>query len=226
MNKHLIHFLILFLSLSSGIFAQKKISILGDSYSTFYGYVVPAGNACWYGVPGEKKENDVKQVEETWWYRFIDEHGYKLECNNSYSGATICHTGYDKADFSDRSFVTRMDSLGNPDIIFIFGGTNDSWAGSPIGHFQYENWTKADLYNFRPAFCYLLDHITRSYPNARVYNLMNTELSEDITNSINEICSHYGITNIHLRDIEKQWGHPSVKGMKSISEQVWTVVSQ
>ena len=53
-----------------------------------------------------------------------------------------------------------------------------------------------------------------------------TKLSEDITNSINEICSHYGITNIRLRDIDKQWGHPSVKGMKSISEQVWTVVSQ
>lgn len=33
MNKHLIHFLILFLSISSGIFAQKKISILGDSLS-------------------------------------------------------------------------------------------------------------------------------------------------------------------------------------------------
>ena len=179
MNKYLIHFLILFLSLSSGIFAQKKISILGDSYSTFYGYVIPAGNACWYGVPGEKKENDVKQVEETWWYRFIDEHGYKLECNNSYSGATICHTGYDKADFSDRSFVTRMDSLGNPDIIFIFGATNDCWAGAPLGEYKYERWAKEDLYQFRPAMAYMLDHMIDRYPNVEIYFLLNSDLKEE-----------------------------------------------
>ena len=48
--------------------------------------VSPAANLCWYGVPGEKKDNDVTKVEETWWYRFIHEHGFQLERNNSYSG--------------------------------------------------------------------------------------------------------------------------------------------
>lgn len=110
------------LTFASAIFAQQKISVLGDSYSTYHGYVTPDTNLSWYGVPGEKKENDVKRVEDTWWHRFINEHGYQLEQNNSYSGATICHTGYSKNDYSDRSFVTRMDGLGNPDVIFIFGG--------------------------------------------------------------------------------------------------------
>lgn len=64
-------------------YAQQKISILGDSYSTFYGYVTPDTNLCWYGVPGEKKENDVTQVDETWWRLFLKEYGYRLECNNS-----------------------------------------------------------------------------------------------------------------------------------------------
>lgn len=225
MNKYLIQLLVLF-SLSSGIFAQDKVSILGDSYSTFYGYVLPDTNLCWYGVPGEKKENDVRHVEETWWHQFIKEHGYKLERNNSYSGATICNTGYDKADFSDRSFVTRMSDLGNPDILFIFGGTNDSWAGSPIGDYKYADWSKTELYSFRPAFCYLLDSLVKHYPNARIYVITNSELSQDITDSINKICHHYRVTNIRLHDIEKQWGHPSVEGMKSICEQVWNVVSQ
>lgn len=36
---------------SLGGFAQNKVSILGDSYSTFYGYVTPETNLCWYGVP-------------------------------------------------------------------------------------------------------------------------------------------------------------------------------
>lgn len=49
-----------------------------------------------------------------------------MKRNNSYSGSTVCHTGYQKADYSDRSFATRMDNLGNPDVLLVFGGTNDS----------------------------------------------------------------------------------------------------
>lgn len=143
--KVFIGFIVVFLTIVSGLFAQQKISILGDSYSTFHGYVTPDSNLCWYGVPGEEKDNDVKRVEDTWWHRFIDDYGYKLECNNSYSGSTVCNTGYKKADYSDRSFVARMDNLGNPDLIFIFGGTNDSWIGVPIGEYQYKDWSKAEF---------------------------------------------------------------------------------
>ena len=174
----------------------------------------------------EKRENDVKRVEDTWWYLLINEHGYQMERNNSYSGSTVCHTGYEKADYSDRSFVTRMDNLGNPDVLLVFGGTNDSWAKAPIGSYQYADWTKADLYSFRPAFCRLMDYLTKRYPDTRIYNITNTELSEDVINSMDEICRHYGVTNIRLRDIDKQWGHPSIKGMKSICEQVWDKIGK
>lgn len=222
--KALFPLLVLFLVLTSGLSAQQKVSILGDSYSTFYGYITPDTNNCWYCVPGEKKENDVKSVEETWWYRFMNDNGYQLEINNSYSGATVCNTGYKKADYTDRSFITRMSNLGKPDLILIFGGTNDSWAGAPIGDYKYADWTKEELYSFRPAFCMMLDYVTKHYPEAKVYNITNTELSEDVTTSIDEICRHYGITNIRLHDIDKQWGHPSVQGMKSISDQISEVV--
>lgn len=205
---------------TSGIWAQKRVSVLGDSYSTFYGCVTPDTNLCWYGVPGEKKENDVTKAEETWWHLLISEHGWLLERNNSYSGATVCHTGYKKADFSDRSFVTRMEHLGNPDIILVFGGTNDSWAGVPIGEYQYEGWTKEALYSFRPAFCRMLDYLTRRYPDAKIVNITNTELSEEITRSMEEACRHYHVDNLLLHDIDKQWGHPSVSGMKEICRQV------
>lgn len=29
---------------------EERLSILGDSYSTFEGYVQPASNNCWYGL--------------------------------------------------------------------------------------------------------------------------------------------------------------------------------
>ncbi len=131
--------------------------------------------------------------------------------------------GLSKADYSDRSFVTRMD---NPDVLLVFGGTNDSWAKVPIGDYQYADWSKEDLYNFRPAFCRLMDYLIKNYPDTKIYNITNSELSEGVTNSIDEICRHYGVPNIRLHDIEKQTGHPFIKGMKSINEQIWEVVGK
>jgi hypothetical protein len=34
------------------------------------------------------------------------------------------------------------------------------------------------------------------------------------------ICDHYHVPYIQLKDIEKQWGHPSQKGMRDIAVQV------
>lgn len=136
-------------SLASG--QTKSVSILGDSYSTYEDFVTPSTNELWYYAKSKPERTDVKDVRQTWWYQVIKENGWRLCVNNSYSGATISYTGYDGNDYRDRSFNTRMTDLGNPDIIFIFGATNDSWAGTPIGEYKYEGITYGDLYQFRPA---------------------------------------------------------------------------
>lgn len=220
MKKHASIVLLLFLVLGtvSGQ-SHKSVSILGDSYSTFEGYVQPDTNYVWY-FPTLKTNTDVTSVRQTWWHRFISENKFRLCENNSFSGSTICNTGYNRADYSDRSFITRMDNLGNPDIIFIFGATNDCWAKAPIGNYQYEGWKKADLYSFRPAMAYLLDHMTARYPNVEIYFLLNSELTPEIDESVKTVCSHYHIDCIELKDIDKKSGHPSIKGMEQISNQV------
>ncbi len=215
--------LALAMCLNAGAQTQKKVSILGDSYSTYGGYVSPETNLCWYNgtdrAPG--KNNDVEAVEQTWWYQLIDQDPtLTLERNNSYSGATVCCTGYRGDDFSDRAFISRVNNLGNPDIIIILGGTNDSWAKSPVGEFKYSDWTKADLMTFRPAFAYMLDRLKSLYPDATIINVVNSELSEEVTESQQTICDRYGVQNILLTDVDKQWGHPSIKGMKAIADQV------
>ena len=50
-------------------FAQKKVSILGDSYSTFQGYVTPGSNDCWYFGNGKNADsrNTLETMEQTWW---------------------------------------------------------------------------------------------------------------------------------------------------------------
>jgi hypothetical protein len=198
----------------------KAVSILGDSYSTYEDFVTPATNELWYYAKNSEQKTDVKDVRQTWWHQLIKENGWRLAVNNSYSGATISYTGYDGNDYSPRSFNTRMDNLGQPDIIFIFGATNDSWAGSPIGDFKYEGIKKVDLYEFRPALAHMLRWMTDRYVNTEIYFILNTELKDEINTSVKTICAHYGVPVITLTEVDKISGHPSVKGMRQIADQV------
>ena len=211
---------LLIINTSICLMAQtKSVSILGDSYSTFQGYLEPDTNYVWY-FTRPQNGTDVKSVKETWWHKFITDNGYKLCLNNSFSGSTICNTGYGQGDVHTWSFVARMDHLGCPDIIFIFGGTNDCWAKSPIGEYKYENWSHQDLYSVRPAVAYMLDHMTQRYPNVEIYFLLNSELTEDINETMRTICAHYNVPLIELHDIKKIAGHPSVEGMAAINDQI------
>lgn len=201
------------LSFIFSLSAQVKVSILGDSYSTYEGWI-PEGNEPWYG---ENIGNDVKDVKDTWWHQLIDDNGLQLELNNSWSGATICNTGYNGEDYTYRSFLTRSGSLGeNPDLILVFGGTNDSWAGSPIGEKD-----GSDMYTVRPAAKEMFKNIKANYPEALCIAILNTELKEDVENAIIEACEIENIPFVKLQSIDKQYGHPSINGMKQIAHQVW-----
>jgi hypothetical protein len=203
--------------------APKTISFLGDSYTTFEGYI-PEGNAIWYYSQPDTSRTDVSSVEQTWWHQVVTDGGYKLDTNDSYSGATISYTGYNGQDFTDRSFITRLPRVGNPNILIILGGTNDSWAGAQVGEYQYEDFQTEDLYYYRPALAKLLQDAKELYPKTQLLFVMNSELREDITDSSKEICEHYGVPFLQLQDIDKKAGHPNVAGMKSIAAQVLSVL--
>ena len=194
---------------------KQTVAVLGDSYSTFEGFI-PKGYATWY-TTAVQKATDVNKVEQTWWWQVIKEGGYKMGNINSYSGSTICNTGYRDEDYSDRSFINRTTLLGNPDIILICGGTNDSWANAPIGNYQYSNWKRADLYCFRPALAKLLSDLRQRHPNVDIYFILNSEQKEEINESVKKICKTYQVPVIALHGIDKKNGHPSIKGMRSSS---------
>ena len=209
-------FTLLMITATIAVAAQtKKVSILGDSYSTYKG-IIPSNYSTFY----PDANNDVSSVDHTGRRLYKKAKGYQLEKNDSWGGTTICGTGYGRMDSSRSNFISRVDSLGNPDIIFVFGGTNDAWANSPVGEYQYSDWTKDDCKNFRPALACLLDMLQKRYPKASIYSILNSELREPINESFREICKHYNVQLIELHDIEKQNGHPSVSGMKSICDQL------
>jgi len=193
----------------------KKVSVLGDSYSTFVG-IIPSNYSSFY--PNDR--NDVTKIEQTWWSLYVNAKGYALEKNDSWGGTTICGTGYGGMDSSRSNFISRVDSLGNPDIIFVFGGTNDAWANSPMGEYQYSDWTKDDCKYFRPALACLIDMLQKRYAQAEICFILNSELREPVNESMREVCKHYNVKLVELHDIEKQNGHPSINGMKSICDQL------
>lgn len=225
MKNRLLLFLFLLTCLSAGA-QTKSVSVLGDSYSTFEGYLTPNTNAVWYDLKHAANKTDVESVTQTWWHQLIRKNGWKLCVNNSYSGSTICNTGYDGNDYSDRSFTTRMDNLGCPDIIFIFGATNDSWCGAPIGEYQYDGIRPDQLWQFRPALAHLLAWMKDRYINTEIYFILNNELKQEINESVNIICEHYGVPVITLKDIDKKSGHPSVKGMEQIATQIQEAINK
>ena len=215
--------LLMLIAMGANAQCKKSVAIFGDSYSTFENYLSCDTNAVWY-FQGKQKKTDVTDVEQTWWHMLLKEKGWKLECNNSFSGSTICYTGYRKEDYQNRSCHNRLRYLGSPDIILVFGATNDCWAKSPIGDYKYADWTKKDLYSFRPAMAAMCDGLKKRYPNVDIYFIMNCDLTETITTSCRTICNHYGIPMIELHDVDKINGHPSIKGMKTIAEQVGAAV--
>ena len=91
----------------------QTVAILGDSYSTFEGFVTPSTNELWYFVKNDGR-TDVTDVTQTWWWQVVKEGGYHLGVNNSYSGSTIGFRGYNGDDYTARSFITRMTNWATP----------------------------------------------------------------------------------------------------------------
>lgn len=209
----------------SAVAPRAGVSILGDSYSTFEGHVSPDTNYVWYFKVPNPELTDVTDVKQTWWQQLIRDKGLRLEVNNSFSGSTICHRGYRGEDYSDRSFLTRVKELGSPDIILVFGGTNDSWAGVEVGDYldaegKTADGSEPDFYTFRPALDVMLSTMKDYYPGTDIYFIVNTKLRPEITESIVTLCRKHGVETIMLENIAKKANHPSVKGMAEIARQV------
>lgn len=128
---------------------NKKISILGDSISTFAGWT-PEGNRNRY-----PQDNLITDVNLTWWKKLIDSNGALLGVNDSWAGTRFSNNSpTDTGDvgpnrcMSSTFRINRLGGNGAPDYIFIFGGTNDLHFNEPIGAWEPDdpqNLTEAEI---------------------------------------------------------------------------------
>ena len=201
---------------------MKNCIIFGDSYSTYAGHI-PDGYPTYYPC------GDVDSVDKTWWASFCEKADLNLVQNNSWSGSPLGFTGYNNMDCSKfGSFIARYRELKNEgffennaiDTVFVFGGTNDSWAGAPLGSLQFSDWEEKDLFGVLPAICYFAHTLKTDLPEAEIVFLSNTGIKEEIRSCFEEVAKQFGVKCVALHDIDKENNHPSQKGMASICQQL------
>lgn len=143
----------------TSIYSGKTISILGDSISTFNGYI-PDGNATYY------PSGTVTQVTDTWWKKLIDALGMTLNVNNSWSGSRVTTTGGE----TSAGCMTRCESLGEtPDVIIVWMGINDFNNEVALGTYDGKSVIPETTTTFREAYGIMLNKILTTYPYSEVW---------------------------------------------------------
>lgn len=208
----------------NGAEKYPSFSILGDSISTFSGYI-SEGNNTWY--PKDSETNDVQSVDETWWKMFEADFGSEIAVNNSYSGSPVSYDA--SADGVDSlaksySFIGRSETIGSPDLLLVFGGTNDSnfikSKGGNVGEYKYADWTDDDLTAYRPALAYLLHKLKTGHPDVQIVFMLGSWIIDSVKESTHTICDHYNVPCVDLTDVTMAGGHPDKVGMVTIKNQL------
>ena len=205
---------------------MKNAIILGDSYSTYKGYI-PEGYPTYY------PSVDVDSADKTWWGMLCEQADVKWIQNNSWSGSPLGFTGYNGDDCSRfGSFIARYRDLKNNgffeqnkiDTVFVLGGTNDSWADAPLGEVQLGNWEESDLFSVLPAICYLTYILKNDLPEADIILIINTDIKPEIRDCFEVAAKAFGAKFVRLRDVDKVNNHPTAAGMAAICRQVAAVL--
>lgn len=203
----------------------KKAAILGDSISTFTGWI-PLGNISRY--PQLLYTDGVKTVEQTWWKGVIDDFGMEFGVNISQSGLGMCKRDLVPSYGADESVIKQLGLNGTPDVIFIYMGTNDLPDGVDIG--TYENAVAGNVDKVIDSFFTAVLLLKQYYPSAELvlitpyYCEMRyaSERLDIFVNEVAKLCEDNGILMVDLRTsgitAEELVDniHPGISGMEKI----------
>ena len=202
--------------------AAKKVSVIGDSISTFGGYI-PAE----FGHHYPCADGSVTHVEQTYWWQLIYDRmkNARLDANISYSGTRVTnHKGTDADSFTER--YINLGGVGDPDIVLIHGGTNDWAAGCTMhpggGSCKTETVSEeklAEIFasadaattrnevealsstDFCSAYVKLICLIQQQYPDAKIVCIIGDAVSVGQQKSIMAIANHYGAKYVDLLSV-------------------------
>ena len=232
----------------------KVISILGDSISTYEGYIPAADGFNLEHVARYPQSNLLTDVNETWWMQVLTKLNAKLGVNESWRSTEIgniydveVNSGYEgtKACMASLTRIQNLGSNGTPDIILFYGGTNDITQRRIVGEFSTETApSHVDLTSVKwdtvaEAYATAIMRMQYYYPDAQIIAMLPTYTSNN-TNSVIEkyntvfanICEHYKIPYIDLRNCGittshlPDGTHPNAEGMDYITNAVLNAMSK
>ena len=97
-------------------------SVLGDSISTFYGYV-PENYAVFYTLEAAMY-NGLTSIEDVWWHQVMNYLGAELLVDAAYSGGRVFGNEFPAANTYERIRALRTPQH-EPDGILVYLGYND-----------------------------------------------------------------------------------------------------
>ena len=233
---------------TSRSFVGKVISIMGDSISTFEGWI-PVDDG--HNLNHRKRypqANLFDDVRLTWWHMLITNLGAKLGVNDSWAGSMVSNTATTNsgdlgpdACMSSVTRITNLGSNGTPDLIFFYGGTNDAARNVPMGTFDPSKFQQVDLTTttwstFADAYAVAIMRMQYFYPDAKIIAMTPTwttsyytpQRLNEVAKMIEEVCDYYGVAVVDLRkcginrnNLDKTLGdgiHPSALGMEMIEK--------
>ncbi|MBR4078200.1 MAG: hypothetical protein IKK17_06310, partial [Oscillospiraceae bacterium] len=228
-------------------YSGKVISVLGDSISTFAGYIPVADGFNLEHLSRYPQDDLLTDVNETWWMQTITALDCKLGINDSWRGATVSgahavttgSTG-ENAAMHNLTRIQNLGSNGTPDIILFYGGTNDLAHVSKVGTFDatsaptVADHTTKKWDNLADGYVHTLLRLKHYYPNAQIVCLLPTYTTSYYSNAklaqgnavLASVCKHYGVPYVDLRDCGittedlPDGIHPNAQGMDYITEAV------
>ena len=148
------------------LFAATRVSLVGDSITTYGGYLPPYfedNDAAYYPT------GTVTSVTQQYWYKLIYDKmtNAALDVNNSWRGTTMVWR--DHPDFAGKDYCARVAEfgLGDPDVVIVNGGTNDCTKYS-ASHATYPNQYKANMY---PGYTGMTSDLPTDAEFEAVYNV-------------------------------------------------------
>lgn len=156
------------------VYDLKKVSILGDSITTYAGFVPEENNVFYKG-----NNCGVYSVDDTWWMKTIKALNMILCVNNSWGGRTVSNlndakTGYiNSGGFNTNTINALSQNYDKPDVIIIKLGINDFLNGVDLGTYngttEVPQENSSNMSKFRESYGVMLNKIMTKYPFAEVW---------------------------------------------------------
>ena len=208
----------------------KRLGIIGDSISTFEGIIPSDHRPCYKPEykPGKADVYaDVNEWGKTYWGHLVNEYWHcEIDMNTSWSGS--CVADGDPAN-NRTPFVKRTHLFNNPDVIILFGGTNDCQPKREIALGDFDFDTKPEDMNtygrFRDSYIWLVKTLQKNYPDAQIIIIIGNHIEGEYGNSVEAIAKHFGLPYVDFRGDEEvtiyNELHPNAAGHAHMAERIY-----